>query len=235
MVPVRVEGAGPIGSTVLLESDPRREVTSGVKIVDALLRASGDGGLQLLLSNHSGFTKKLEEGVVLGKATEVDVVEEDVTRAGAEADMEQTDPICLLQQKVPVNSFVGLAEDCQRMLVISFGYSKSEAGRILEALHFEEYPLAKCKKVEESCPALLRVGDPNYWVGNNTVPCVTLNHRGLLGTFDTRCHGLPLALHKFLSMAVELMISMSYIYKYEISELKSSMRFSRSTSLIWFH
>ena len=50
------------------------EAATGVKVVDALLGATEDGETQLLLSNCSGFTQKLEGGTHLGRATEVVVV-----------------------------------------------------------------------------------------------------------------------------------------------------------------
>ena len=74
MVPVRVDGGTPPDSAVLLEGDEEMEAATGVKVVDALLGRIEGGETQLLLSNLSGFTQKLEGGTYLGRAAEVQVV-----------------------------------------------------------------------------------------------------------------------------------------------------------------
>ena len=51
--------------------------------MNVLMDTARDGEPQILLSNHSGFTQKLDKGAILGGATEVDVVEpgeEDTTK-----------------------------------------------------------------------------------------------------------------------------------------------------------
>ena len=74
MVPVRVDGGTPPDSAVLLEGDEEMEAATGVKVVDALLGRIEGGETQLLLSNLSEFTQKLEGGTYLGRAAEVQVV-----------------------------------------------------------------------------------------------------------------------------------------------------------------
>ena len=65
--------------------------------MNVLMDMARDGEPQILLSNHSGFTQKLDKGALLGGATEVDVVEpgeEDTTKM-LTADPDQTEVIQL--------------------------------------------------------------------------------------------------------------------------------------------
>ena len=97
-VPVRLEGAVSTDSTVLLEGDPDIEATTGVRVMNVLMDTARDGEPQILLSNHSGLTQKLDKGAILGGATEVDVVEpgeEDTTKMLTESDPDQTEVIQL--------------------------------------------------------------------------------------------------------------------------------------------
>jgi len=60
--------------SILLENDPKVEEITGVQVDDALLMPTKQGFAQLLVSNRSGFTQSIEEGVILGEAVEATVI-----------------------------------------------------------------------------------------------------------------------------------------------------------------
>ena len=70
---VQVENHSPEMESMLLENDPKVEIT-GVQVDDALLVLTKQGFAQLLASNRSGFTQSIEEGVILGEAVEATVI-----------------------------------------------------------------------------------------------------------------------------------------------------------------
>ena len=61
-------------STVPLKKNPDVEVATGMMATDVLLHAAEDGQAQLLILNPSGFTQQVEKYIILGEATEVNVV-----------------------------------------------------------------------------------------------------------------------------------------------------------------
>ena len=73
-VSVRVENHSPEIESILLENDPKVEEITGVQVDDALLMPTKQGFAQLLVSNRSGFTQSIEEGVILGEAVEATVI-----------------------------------------------------------------------------------------------------------------------------------------------------------------
>ena len=75
LVPVRVEGACPAKGPLLLDYDPSVEQRTGLQIEDTLLQPDRDGFATLCISNSRGFVGSVEEGTVVGKASEAVVVE----------------------------------------------------------------------------------------------------------------------------------------------------------------
>ena len=73
-VSIQVENHSPEMESMLLENDPKVEEITGVQVDDALLMPTKQGFAQLLVSNRSGFTQSIEEGVILGEAVEATVI-----------------------------------------------------------------------------------------------------------------------------------------------------------------
>ena len=62
-------------SHLLFEPDPDLHGDRGVQISDAVIRAPEDGITKLLLSNCLGFTQRVEEGLQIGTASRVEVID----------------------------------------------------------------------------------------------------------------------------------------------------------------
>ena len=93
IVSVQVDGDISLDSTVLLEGDQGLEATTGVKVVDTLPGNAEDGSAQLLLTNVSGLSQKLEGGTYLGRGAEVEVVTPEDGSSTASSTLPAASPI----------------------------------------------------------------------------------------------------------------------------------------------
>ena len=65
----------PYPRQFLVESYQNLESTFGVQLADALLEPSEDGNASVLLSNPTGFTHSIDEGITVGTVSEDSVVD----------------------------------------------------------------------------------------------------------------------------------------------------------------
>ena len=71
---VRIEDDWLSSDPLLLQYDSSTEQTTGVCVGDALIQPSKDSDTRVLLTNMTGFTRRLEEGDFLGRAVQAAVV-----------------------------------------------------------------------------------------------------------------------------------------------------------------
>lgn len=69
-----IDGAG---SLLLLEMEPSMEMETGVQMPGTLVRTAGGGVARALLTNQSTTTEKIMEGMVIGAATPITIVDPD--------------------------------------------------------------------------------------------------------------------------------------------------------------
>lgn len=73
-VSVQVENHSPEMESMLLGNDPKVEEITGVQVDDALLMQTKQSFAQLVVSNRSGFTQSIVEGVIQGEAVEATII-----------------------------------------------------------------------------------------------------------------------------------------------------------------
>ena len=120
IVPVQIDCSHLSTSTVLLENDPAMEAITGLKVTDALLDAAGTGPAHLLVSNHTGFTQKIEKGIVFGEAVMATVVvpgKHDTTGAMVEDKFDLVQTISLSSGHV-FRVTDELREECRRNKIL---------------------------------------------------------------------------------------------------------------------
>ena len=77
VVPVRLDSTWELKKPLMVEGDGSFERETGLIVEDALIAAAEDGITQLVVTNLSGFTQTVQEGVLVGEVQPADVLKPD--------------------------------------------------------------------------------------------------------------------------------------------------------------
>ena len=95
MASVQLEEGHSFCGTLLLEPTHRFEESdgNGLQFSSSLVKATEEGAAQVLITNPTGFTQRLDRGIWLGSATEADLVDPGLCEPRGEMPSEPVEPV----------------------------------------------------------------------------------------------------------------------------------------------